>query len=109
MLNPSDSVVDWVLKTVPTMARAGARPDCSASASAARGEGDDDGQGSADGALDMHELLGARPKSRIEELRIELYTGINALGIARRAWAACPRCSTSRSATIHPRREQRSR
>jgi fumarate hydratase class I len=36
MLNPSDSIVDWVLKTVPTMARAGAPPACSASASEAR-------------------------------------------------------------------------
>ncbi len=34
MLNPSDSIVDWVLKTVPTMGAAGARRACSASASA---------------------------------------------------------------------------
>jgi tartrate dehydratase alpha subunit/fumarate hydratase class I-like protein len=36
MLNPGDSIVDWVLKTVPTMGRAGARRACWASASAAR-------------------------------------------------------------------------
>ena len=36
MLNPSDSVVDWVLEQVPRWARAGARPACWASASAAR-------------------------------------------------------------------------
>ena len=36
MLNPSDSVVDWVVRTVPTMGAAGARPACSASASAER-------------------------------------------------------------------------
>ena len=36
MLNPGDSVVDWVLKTVPTMGAAGARPACWASALAAR-------------------------------------------------------------------------
>lgn len=36
MLNPSDSLVDWVLKTVPTMGAAGARRACWASAWAAR-------------------------------------------------------------------------
>jgi len=36
MLNPSDSVVDWVLKTVPTMARVGAHPACWGLALAAR-------------------------------------------------------------------------
>ena len=36
MLNPSDSIADWVVKTVPdAWAPAGARPACSASASAA--------------------------------------------------------------------------
>ena len=36
MMNPSDSLVDWVLNTVPRWARAGARRACWASASAAR-------------------------------------------------------------------------
>jgi fumarate hydratase class I len=34
ILNPSDSIVDWVLQTVPTMGPAGVRRACSASASA---------------------------------------------------------------------------
>ena len=36
MLNPSDSLVDWVLKTVPTMGAGWCPPACWASASAAR-------------------------------------------------------------------------
>src|SRR5512140_2528023 len=82
MLNPSDSVVDWVLKTVPTMGAGWCPPGL-----LGIGVG-----GTAEKAmmmakevlmepLDMHELLARGPKSKIEELRIELYTGINALGI----------------------------
>ena len=36
MLNPSDSIVEWVLKTVPTMGAGGVRRACWVSASAAR-------------------------------------------------------------------------
>ena len=36
MLNPSDSIVEWVLKTVPTMGAGWCPPACSASASAGR-------------------------------------------------------------------------
>ena len=82
MLNPSDSVVDWVLKTVPTMGAGWCPPGL-----IGIGVG-----GTAEKAmmmakevlmepLDMHELLARGPKNKIEELRIELYTKINALGI----------------------------
>ena len=82
MLNPSDSVVDWVLKTVPSMGAGWCPPGL-----IGIGVG-----GTAEKAmmmakevlmepLDMHELLARGPKNKIEELRIELYTGINALGI----------------------------
>jgi len=82
MLNPSDSVVDWVLKTVPTMGAGWCPPGM-----LGIGVG-----GTAEKAmmmakealmapLDMHELLARGPKSKIEELRIELYTKVNALGI----------------------------
>ena len=82
MLNPSDSVVDWVLKTVPTMGSGWCPPGL-----LGIGVG-----GTAEKAmmmakevlmqpLDMHELLARGPKSKLEELRIELYTRINALGI----------------------------
>ena len=82
MLDPSDSVVDWVLETVPTMGAGWCPPGM-----LGIGVG-----GTAEKAvllakeslmdpLDMHELLARGPKNRIEELRVELYTKVNALGI----------------------------
>jgi fumarate hydratase class I len=82
MLNPSDSIVDWVLKTVPTMGAGWCPPGM-----LGLGLG-----GSAEKAMvlakeslmapiDMHELLARGPANRIEELRIELYEKVNALGI----------------------------
>ena len=82
MLNPSDSLVDWVLKTVPTMGAGWCPPGM-----LGIGVG-----GTAEKAmllakeslmepLDMHELLARGPNSKLEELRIELYTKVNALGI----------------------------
>jgi len=82
MLDPSDSVVDWVLKTVPTMGAGWCPPGM-----LGIGVG-----GTAEKAilmakeslmdpLDMHELLARGPKTKIEELRIELFTKVNALGI----------------------------
>jgi fumarate hydratase class I len=82
MLNPSDSVVDWVLKTVPTMGAGWCPPGM-----LGIGIG-----GTAEKAmmmakevlmepLDMHELLARGPSSKLEELRIELYEKVNALGI----------------------------
>src|SRR6266404_8892623 len=86
MLNPSDSIVDWVVKTVPTMGAGWCPPGM-----LGIGIG-----GSAEKAMvlakealmepiDMHELkaraaAGAK-LSRIEELRLELYDKVNALGI----------------------------
>ncbi|MCC6196577.1 MAG: fumarate hydratase [Burkholderiales bacterium] len=82
MLNPSDSIVDWVLKTVPTMGAGWCPPGM-----LGLGIG-----GSAEKAMvlakealmapiDMHELLARGPANRIEELRVELYEKVNALGI----------------------------
>ena len=82
MLNPSDSVVDWVLKTVPTMGAGWCPPGM-----LGIGIG-----GTAEKAMlmakeslmdsiDMYELLARGPKSKLEELRIELYQKVNALGI----------------------------
>ncbi len=82
MLNPSDSVVDWVLKTVPTMGAGWCPPGM-----LGIGIG-----GTAEKAMlmakealmqpiDMAELKARGPKSRIEEMRIELYDKVNALGI----------------------------
>src|SRR6202008_4224067 len=78
MLNPSDSITDWVLKTVPTMGAGWCPPGM-----LGIGIG-----GTAEKAMtlakeslmdpiDMHELLQRGPASKIEELRIELYTKVN--------------------------------
>jgi len=82
MLNPSDSIVDWVLKTVPTMGAGWCPPGM-----LGIGIG-----GSAEKAMvlakealmepiDMHALKARGASSRIEELRLELYEKVNALGI----------------------------
>jgi fumarate hydratase class I len=82
MLNPSDSVVDWVLKTVPTMGAGWCPPGM-----LGIGIG-----GTAEKAMsmakevlmepiDMSDLLVRGPRDKYEELRIELYEKINKLGI----------------------------
>jgi fumarate hydratase class I len=82
VLNPSDSVVEWVLETVPTMGAGWCPPGL-----LGIGVG-----GTAERAMslakqalmqpiDMHELIAHGPQNKIEELRIELYQKINALGI----------------------------
>jgi fumarate hydratase, class I len=82
MLNPSDSLVDWVLKTVPTMGAGWCPPGM-----LGIGIG-----GTAEKAvllakealmddIDMYELLQRGPSNKLEELRIELYEKVNALGI----------------------------
>jgi len=82
MLNPSDSIVDWVLETVPEMGAGWCPPGM-----LGIGVG-----GTADKAMvlakeslmdpiDMHELLERGPSNKLEELRVELYEKVNALGI----------------------------
>ncbi|SFR88300.1 fumarase, class I, homodimeric [Dyella sp. OK004] len=82
MLNPSDSIVDWVLKTVPTMGAGWCPPGM-----LGIGIG-----GTAEKAMllakealmepiDIQELIARGPKNRAEELRVELYEKVNALGI----------------------------
>ncbi|MBS3958952.1 MAG: fumarate hydratase [Xanthomonadaceae bacterium] len=82
MLNPSDSVVDWVLKTVPTMGAGWCPPGM-----LGIGIG-----GTAEKAMllakealmeeiDIQDLIARGPSNRAEELRIELYEKVNRLGI----------------------------
>src|SRR3982751_3706274 len=82
MLNPSDSLVDWVIKTVPLMGAGWCPPGM-----LGLGIG-----GSAEKAMllakeslmepiDMAELKARGPKSQTEELRIELYDKVSALVI----------------------------
>lgn len=82
MLNPSDSIVDWVLKTVPTMGAGWCPPGI-----LGIGIG-----GTAEKAallakealmdpVDIDELRARGPSNRAEELRLELMDKVNALGI----------------------------
>ncbi|MCC5809973.1 MAG: fumarate hydratase [Ectothiorhodospiraceae bacterium] len=82
MLNPSDSIVDWVLKTVPTMGAGWCPPGI-----LGIGIG-----GTAEKAMvlakeacmesiDIHELKARGPRNRVEELRLEIFEKVNQLGI----------------------------
>ena len=82
MLNPSDSLVDWVLKMVPTMGAGWCPPGM-----LGIGIG-----GTAEKAMilakealldpiDIHELKEKGAETRAEELRLELFDKINQLGI----------------------------
>ncbi len=82
MLNPSDSIADWVLKTVPTMGAGWCPPGM-----LGIGIG-----GTAEKAMlmakealmepiDMAELKARGPGDEVERLRIELHDKVNALGI----------------------------
>ncbi|GLR25944.1 MULTISPECIES: fumarate hydratase [Limnobacter] len=82
MLNPSDSIVDWVLKTVPTMGAGWCPPGI---LGIGIGGTPEKAMLMAKESLmapcDIHELLERGPKNRAEELRLELYEKVNALGI----------------------------
>jgi len=82
MLNPSDSIAEWVVKTVPSMGAGWCPPGM-----LGIGVG-----GTAEKAMqmakealmepiDMAELKARGPKDKVEELRVELYDKVNALGI----------------------------
>ncbi len=82
VLNPSDSLVDWVLGEVPKMGAGWCPPGM-----LGIGVG-----GSAEQAMllakeslmepiDIHELMQRGPSNRKEELRLELFDKVNALGI----------------------------
>ena len=82
MMNPSDSIEDWVLQTVPTMGAGWCPPGM-----LGIGVG-----GTAEKAMlmakealmddiDMSDLLARGPQNKPEELRIALFEKVNALGI----------------------------
>ncbi len=82
MLNPTDSIVDWVVKTVPTMGAGWCPPGM-----LGIGIG-----GTAEKAMllakealmepiNIQELKARGPKTRAEELRLEIYDKVNRLGI----------------------------
>src|SRR3954454_3200662 len=82
MLNPSDDIAEWVVKTVPSMGAGWCPPGM-----LGIGIG-----GSAEKAMllakeslmdpiDIHELKARGPQDRLEELRLEIHDKVNALGI----------------------------
>ena len=82
MLNPSDSIVDWVIKTVPTMGAGWCPPGM-----LGIGIG-----GTAEKAMllakqalmdpiDIQDLIARGPANKLEEMRIEIYRKVNDLGI----------------------------
>ena len=82
MLNPSDSIVEWVLKTVPTMGAGWCPPGM-----LGIGIG-----GTAEKAMllakealmepiDMQDLIARGPANHLEALRLEIYDKVNRLGI----------------------------
>src|ERR1700761_6285416 len=82
MLNPSDSIVDWVLKTVPTMGAGWCPPGMlgigiggtSEKAMVMAKESLMD-------TIDIQEVIARGPRDWIEELRVELFRKVNDLGI----------------------------
>ena len=82
VLNPSDDIVDWVLQQVPTMGAGWCPPGI-----LGIGIG-----GTAEKAMllakeailepvSIHELQARAPQNRLEELRLEIFEKVNALGI----------------------------
>ncbi len=82
MLNPSDSILDWVLSVVPTMGAGWCPPGM-----LGLGIG-----GTADKAMvlakeslmdpvDIHTLIERGPQNAVDELRLKIFEGVNQLGI----------------------------
>lgn len=82
MLNPSDSIVDWVVNTVPSMGAGwcppgvlgigiGGTPEKSLLLA----------KESLMHAIDIADLVARGPNNRLEELRLEIYDKVNKLGI----------------------------
>ncbi len=82
MLLPNDSIVDWVLSVVPTLGAGWCPPGL---LSLGIGGSPEKAMLMAKWAmmepLDIHRLRERGPASRAEELRLELYDKVNALGI----------------------------
>ena len=125
MLNPSDSIVDWVLKTVPLMGAGWCPPGMLGIGIGGTAEkAMVMAKESLMGPIDMAALKARGPSSRIEELRIEIFDAVNALGIgaqglgglstildvkildypthaASKPVAMIPNCAATRHAHVH--------
>jgi fumarate hydratase class I len=125
MLNPSDSIVDWVVKTVPLMGAGWCPPGMLGIGIGGTAEkAMVMAKESLMGPIDMAALKARGPSSRIEELRIEIFDAVNALGIgaqglgglstildvkildypthaASKPVAMIPNCAATRHAHVH--------
>ncbi|MGQ5701186.1 fumarate hydratase [Sandaracinobacteroides sp. A072] len=125
MLNPSDSITDWVVKTVPLMGAGWCPPGMLGIGIGGTAEkAMVMAKESLMGPIDMAELKARGPKTRIEELRIEIFDAVNALGIgaqglgglstildvkildcpthaASKPVAMIPNCAATRHAHVH--------
>ena len=82
MLNPSDSVVDWVLEQVPKMGAGWCPPGMLGIGIGGTAEkAMIMAKASLMGSIDIHELQARGASNRAEELRLELFDKVNQLGI----------------------------
>jgi fumarate hydratase class I len=82
MMNPSDSIVDWVLEMVPQMGAGWCPPGMLGIGIGGTAEKAMLlAKQSLMGSIDMAELKARGPQNDIEALRIEIYDKVNALGI----------------------------
>jgi len=82
MLNPSDSIEEWVLKTVPTMGAGWCPPGMlgigiggTAEKAAVMAKE------SLMESINMHEIIENGPQSGEEQMRLDIFNGVNKLGI----------------------------
>jgi fumarate hydratase class I len=125
MLNPSDSIVDWVVKTVPLMGAGWCPPGMLGIGIGGTAEKAMVlAKESLMGPIDMAALKARGPQTALEELRIEIYDAVNALGIgaqglgglstildvkildypthaASKPVAMIPNCAATRHAHVH--------
>ena len=82
MMNPSDSIVDWVLEMLPQMGAGWCPPGMLGIGIGGTAEKSMIlAKQSLMGAIDMAQLKERGPRNDIEALRIEIYDKVNALGI----------------------------
>ncbi|SFS04678.1 fumarate hydratase [Sphingomonas jatrophae] len=82
MLNPSDSIVDWVLEMVPQMGAGWCPPGMLGIGIGGTAEKAVLlAKESLMGDIDMAQLKARGPSNKIEEMRIEIFDKVNALGI----------------------------
>ena len=82
MLNPSDSIVDWVEKTLPTMGAGWCPPGMLGIGIGGTAEKAAIlAQESLMDPIDIQELRARGPRNRVEELRLEIMDRANSLGI----------------------------